>query len=830
MPTDCIMRSKAEKLKESFRKGEMSMDKLWKMSSSERLKTMQGYVGQAANMTVSKLEKAFLVPNQKRALRNAVFTMFNQKPLYADVSIGQAKQMANEINVRSLRKMSSEARTELLTKYVGEKTATTLNKRYEDLTKTGNLQLWEKQAFGTDKLRGDKRMKGALAKIEALDDLGALSPKDTSNFMETLVEDKLGVNLTVEESQKLSDLTNLERDAFDKMMDETEGSLTYENESSITDFLVKTQAVQDFSKTLMPMTKSKIANMVFDTMRAFILASPRILKNSMLYQGIPGIERTIVKRIVSGNMNSADMKSNIFEKMQAKLSGIKPSKESANFIKKQTAFAMRLYHKTGFDLSRMENLSQDQEFFGEKVARAVAKSFKESVGAQEKTGSIVAKIARTANLAPKWFAGGTDTLFANIGRADTVTMLSRERASMEARKGLLPKGMTEAQRAHQLLKDSYSFTPVDPYAVIMRNAGIKDADRMNNTQPDGMSDKVIGLRSLLKIGKVDFGKVIIAFAKISTTTISEGFQTATGFGIGKSLVQINNAVKEENIETRSEKMYEGVNNLVRYLGFTGAVMLLASMFDDDDYIAPYGGLSYKEYLLARARGADSGMIRIGGKWISLRYLPIINIPLSGIMSARQARAKGNSYIAGYVRGIVSQLKETPGIKEVREYAGRKLDKVTSSKKLKDVTDSLGFESNDFFDWVKVRVIPSVLSYDLYNAIVPKEARYDFLGRDMEATGFLGFKDDKTNDILLEFNRLNETNNMPTVTTPKGEHPAKEVAMFQTEYANQVRELITSWEYSALDDAGKKKEIDKIRAEVILKPLRELDELNNPTIK
>jgi len=273
-------------------------------------------------------------------------------------------------------------------------------------------------------------------------------------------------------------------------------------------------------------------------------------------------------------------------------------------------------------------------------------------------------------------------------------------------------------------------------------------------------------------------------------------------------------------------MFEGVNNLIRYLGFTGAVMLLASFLDDDDYVSPFAGLSYKEFLLARAKGANAGMVRIGGKWIPLRYLPIINIPLSAIMSARQARAKGNEGIAGYLGGLSSSLLETPGIKESYEFLSKKITNIASSKDLKSTTDAMGFKSNDFFDWIKVRIMPSVISYDLYNAVVPKDAKYDFLGREIEATGFLGFKDDKTNDILLEFNRLNSSNNMPTVSAPKGDYEASEVASLQRQYADEVRILIDSIDYSAMDDSEKKDEIDKLRRTIILDPLKELDELNN----
>ena len=824
MPIDCIIRTKADDLKQAFREKKITMEMLHNATSAKRVSLLGKYIGNSSKMAVARLEKAFLVPRQKMALRRATYNMFGITPLYDGLSIEESTAMAKGINIRSMRKMSTTERQELLSKYVNPKMAKTLNEFYSDLEVSGNLKLWEKRAFGTEKLREDKRLKGAISKIEALDDLGALNPEDTEKFMETLVEDQLGVNLTVEESQKLSKLTDLQRDAFDLMMDKTDGSLTYENEDVITDYLVKVQAVQDYAQTLNPVTVPGIFNMVFDTMRAFILASPRILKNSMIYQGIPGIERAIVKRIVSGNMSDADLKSTVMEKMQAKLSGIKPSKESAEFIKKQTAFAMRLYHKTGYDLSRMNNLDEGQVFFGEKVARAVAKPFGESEGILEKTASIVAKMSRMASLAPKWLAGGTDTLFANMSRADTSTMLSREKASLETKKGILPQGMTEAQRADQLLRESYTFNPKDKKAVMIRDAGIRDAHYMNNTQPDAFASKVGEIRGLFNFGKLQFGTVVVPFAKIAATTISEGIQTATGIGIVKSIWQINNAVQEKNIDDRSAKMHEGVNKLIRYLGFTGAVLFFASLFDDDDFIPPYAFQTPKEGALARARGGHAGMIRIAGKWIPLRYFPIVNIPLASILTARQHKAKGNKAIIGYLAGFSAQILEAPGIKELGEVL-KKFANLSSSKELSEAIDSLGFESNDIKQWLKVRIMPSVISYDLYNAVVPKDARYDFLGRDIESTGFLGFKDDKTNDILLEFNRLNQSNNMPAVSTPKGDHPSEEVAMFQREYADQVRILMGNWEYSALDDAGKKKEIDKIRSETVLKPLKELEELN-----
>ena len=290
------------------------------------------------------------------------------------------------------------------------------------------------------------------------------------------------------------------------------------------------------------------------------------------------------------------------------------------------------------------------KFFGERVRRFVGKSFWE-------------KYAKFVSLGPKWLAGGTDMLFASIGRADTAIMMSKEIAKIEALKGVLPEGMTETQRADQLLKDSYSFNPKDKRANDIRDAGIMDAHMMNNTQPGWWSDKAIELRRMFSIGKINFGKLFVPFAKIANVVAAEGVKTATGYGIAKSIYDINSANKSANADKRAKLMRDAVTNLVRYVGLSGAALLLTSLWDDDDYIGAYNTIGRKEYELARARNAGTNYVRIAGRWTPLRYLPMLNIPISAIMTARQAKRKGENPISGYIIGIMGQVMDTPGIKE-----------------------------------------------------------------------------------------------------------------------------------------------------------------------
>ena len=66
----------------------------------------------------------------------------------------------------------------------------------------------------------------------------------------------------------------------------------------------------------------------------------------------------------------------------------------------------------------------------------------------------------------------------------------------------------------------------------------------NSTQADGLGDIVTSLRSQLKIGNVNFGKLIVPFAKIATTTIARGLQIAgLPFNAAKAFYNINQASK-----------------------------------------------------------------------------------------------------------------------------------------------------------------------------------------------------------------------------------------------------------------------------------------------
>lgn len=833
------MPSEAEKLKKAFRSGEISLSKLYEAkSSADRVSMLAKYIGKDnAKFFTARLERTYMLPRQKNAVRNIVYKMFNEKPLYSGISIDKSKELSKALDMPSLKKMSSEVRVAELSKHLNEKLAIKLNERFEYLKKSGNLQLWEEKVMGTETLRANKRLKGSLAKLEALNDLGVLSPKNMENFMQTLVEDQMNISIGIEDARKLAKLTGRNEELFNSITKKNDW--TYKNAKEVKEYFKTIKDIRVLQQDLVPMDLSDKINASIDYFRASILASHRIIRNSALYQILPTLERFIANKIVPFNIPGKELSKNTNRLFKAKLFSIKPTKAGTEFAKGQFKMAWDIYKETGFDISRMENLDDGFNIFGgEKfnLRYPTAKKLKDTKGL-DKAKLGVQKFAEFISSTPKWTAGGTDMVGANLIRSNASLIFSKETAHLEASKMKFKNDTKKAEwiekRAHELLVDSYSFSPKNDNASKIRSLSIFDARVVNNTQPSGFADIVVKMRDNLKIGDIGFGKALVPFAKIATASIARGVKLSVlPFDAVRSIYRINQASKLKDIEKAGEIISKNISMLIGNVGLLTATIILASFLDDDDYIQQYDMAGYSESRLGSARGAQSGSIRIGGTWVPIKYLPMVNIPLSAIMTARQNKAKGKKGMditASYLAGILGGFLDTPVISDIYKLTG-KIHNGAKSKEMVKLLNDVGLDGETLFDWVKVRAIPSMISYDLWNAVFPRDARYDFLGNETgKNKTWIGFRADRSNEITLEFNRLLNTGNLPTISEPTinqslldsigKEEYDKQVSRYKQNYADKVSELIFTDKYLNMSDEDKKKAIDKIRKEEILDALK-----------
>jgi hypothetical protein len=106
-----------------------------------------------------------------------------------------------------LSEMTSEERRAEFEKYVTPENAKNINALYESKLLLKNqitgFKNWAKRAVGMKPVL----KRDLISKIERLNDIGVLNPTELKNFKEDMVRTRLGLNITIEEAQKINDLS-----------------------------------------------------------------------------------------------------------------------------------------------------------------------------------------------------------------------------------------------------------------------------------------------------------------------------------------------------------------------------------------------------------------------------------------------------------------------------------------------------------------------------------------------------------------------------------------------------------------------------------------------
>lgn len=830
MATFCIPRIQAEMLRKAAKQGDIAMEKLQHMTSQERRNLFSKYLGEADGKSVNALFEKALVSRQKVALKNWVWkNMYGGKPLYTELTVAQSKAMRDAgLSVKDLRRMSPTERIKELSKYVSRAVAERLNKRFEDLKKSGNLAMWEERVLGTKVLHEDKKLKGAFARIEALDDLGLLTPKQTGTFMEDLVSMKLGVSMTAEEAAKLSKLSKKVSQSFDEVGDDW----TFTNEESVRNYFRNRKELEVFVDSMNP--SSALSMFTEIGARGALLFSLRSLTNSFLFQIIPGITRAFVKRIAASSQIPGDYTK--LARIQTSMMGSGFTKAHREFVTKQAKMGIKIYRETGYDISRMQNLDDGFYFFGEKFSHVNGPTLKEAQGIKETLRAGVRAHAKLMEGGLKYAAGGTDAVFANIHRADTTALVARVTARNEAKAGVLPKGMSEADRALQLMKEASSFRATSPQAQYIREMGILDAHYANGTQNEIYGKIAVGVRDRFKFGDFHLGKTVVPFLKIPANMLGTGLE-ATGPGLIMGTQQmIKGITMAEKGAVRSTEVAKGLSKVLASGGLLGGALFFTSLLSPEDYIGPYDWRKRSENKLTQEKNAGHGYFRLGGKWYNSRWLGPMAIPFHAIMQSRQHKARGDDALVGYLAGILHGLITFPGIKELKD-VWVKFDMAAGKNSKTDMASALGFDPESMTKWWASRLLPSFVIYDVWG--LRDNTRYTSQGRPLPQRGdsvqsavagmFFGanIKEDMSNAITREMDKLLYAGHLPVLTEPVGARVDAAIEKYGEEgyenrlnrlkrdYANEVLILIRSHRYQRLSPEERKKAIDKIRQKEIL---------------
>ena len=278
-----------------------------------------------------------------------------------------------EITIQGLYDMTSAQRRAIWEKYVSPELAQHINAHFEMAMVSKQkhaLRDWAKAVFA-GKEKKSPHYKSVIEKIESLDKTGVLDSSNRQGFLEDLAAEKLGFTVTAEEFQEINQRATELQKLFEK-----------KNKFGLpgVEYWVKRKATEDYVNSLTPTHNLKIATSTIG--RGNLLASVKSPATNILSNTVMAAVNALERRIATFTLNGQN------------------SDLAIEYVK----LVNTVYQKSGYDVSRMQSLSDGQRRRGEEMqvhsqgegpVRAVGRwyediVFKQLMGAPDVASSSVA--------------------------------------------------------------------------------------------------------------------------------------------------------------------------------------------------------------------------------------------------------------------------------------------------------------------------------------------------------------------------------------------------------------------------------------------------------
>ena len=621
-------------------------------------------------------------------------------------------------------------------------------------------------------------------------------------LLEDFVSDKLGVSVSTDEISEINALSNKIDEAKKKLGDEF-GNPNKEQETI--DFLSAKKKMDNYIQAKLPAHNLRVLTGTIG--RGTMLAS---IKSPILNIGSNieiGFTEALSRRLANGVMKGTD------------------NKLAIDYVK----MVNKVYQKTGYDISRMTNIS-DSGIGGARVLEDIVHA--QGPGIIRAYGRIVEDIVF------KQLMGAPDVAFSSAHFADSVNLNSLEMAG------------GDKVKAREFMVDSMRLEPRTIEGEILRNQGILDAQKATWTDTNWANKVSGGIRKVFNdiSGDIRLGDFLFPFVKTPASVIATGMDYA-GLGIPKALVKAVKAFRSGEID--SKETLQGISrDLVRAgLGLVGA-LVIASQLDDEDFVGAYDPSRSQ---IETLRNSNYNAFRFNNKWVSTDWLGPLAVPFTAMMYARKYGKTPGEKTFQYVKGVGSQVKNLPGISDVYDYVKNQ------SYKKNQTLDEMYSESGSYIvDQASARLIPSFLpdiakSTDKYNRVsnnflTAVEAKVPGLRQTLPikqnifgeksmaepAWSIIIFgarvKTDKENNIIKEINRVSIDNDKTIAFTDWDKSSSKTLAQFKEAKGEstfnsakeaygqtlktRLEELVSSSKYKNMSSEDKLKEITSLDTKVI----------------
>ncbi len=565
--------------------------------------------------------------------------------------------LKGEVDIKKLYDMSSAERRAFFEKHTDTQLGKFINSEFEKAMiskqKTA-ITDWAKSVF-TPEAKTKPVYKNILDKINSLDDMGVLTPKTEQVFLEDLVSDKLGINVSPEEVRIISEKAKIIDGAQEKLGNDL-GSPSKLQENL--DFFKAKKAMDDYLQGLTPASKLKVlTGTIGRASMLFSLKSPILNIGSNLEVGFT---EAISRRLAGGQFRGTNYKL------------------ALDYVK----MTNKIYQATGYDISRMMSLNEG----GASGARVLG----DTVHSQGE--GIIRKFGRGFEYVVfKQLMGAPDVAFSSAHFADSVNLNSFKMA----------KG--DKAKAEVMMNDAMRLEPQTPEGEILKAQGVMDAQVATWTDRSWASKVSEGFRKILNnvSGDARMGDYLLPFVKTPANVIATGMDYA-GVGAVRALFNTVKLIRSGEGFKNKIQTKNITRGLVRSgLGIVGA-FVISQQLKDDDFVGAYDPARAQ---IESLRNSNENSFRAGNKWISTDWLGPLAVPFTAMMYARKYRKSGlREKMFQYAQGVVSQAQNIPGVKDFSDYAQTKSYKKDQS--LEEMTgETAGYVSEQIWS----RLTPSFIS-------------------------------------------------------------------------------------------------------------------------
>jgi hypothetical protein len=723
------------------------------------------------------------------------------------------KIASKEISVEQLYNMSSQERNQAFSDATNAETGQFINAQFEKAMLSSQkdaMTKWANKVFRGSQKKGEG-YKNVIDKINALDKDGILNPTTNKDFLSGLVAEKIGVAITQAEAQELSKRAKKLQDLYQKRDADGIPSEAYWVERNRMDKYLNALAP---SSTLRVLTSTAGRGAMLLSVKSPLLN----IESNVIHGMIQAIER----RIASGKFRGLN-DAYAFE-LQKKI--------------------IRIYSKSGYDISRMKSLYEGQRRLGEEITHSEGKGIGRAIGRFYE------------DLVFKRMLGSPDTFFSALAFTDALNL-----ASTEIAKGEGLKGKEAQKRALEIMQEAAS-PDIESYkdkteVKIVRERAIAEAQYATYTNDSIASNFALNIRNAINAatGDMRLGDNIMPFVKTPANVVQAGLEGsffATPFWVYRAFPAIS-----ELINGNTGPIKNVVRSAVRNgVGATLAT-IIAFAFDPEDFVGDYDSMSQKERDLVKAKNATYNSIRIGDRYVSLDYLGPLASHFVGIMYARKYGGDSmldRESIWQYYKGAGMQILKLPGLSEGYDLVKDVRNKARNGD-FGDVSEGV---TNSMIGFIGARTIPGIVR-DIAKGMDPVQRTTDRTALSQAQAGVPGLREElpvkvspttgkakkgegmlsqilfgsrvktaEDSKLLDEIQRLADAGEAPSISDVsyssqrfkdlKEQIPLKKfqaaVNVFNKRYASKAKMQIRKADYKRKSDYKKKNMLNKVRREAM----------------